>query len=114
MSVPQVPLIHLDTLWFQISGSRCNLSCIHCFLSCGPHAAGPCPLSRRELSPHLEEADRLGVKQFYLTGGEPFLHSEIEGILADLLSLGPTTVLTNGTLIDPGLAEGVCCAPSSG
>lgn len=107
MTVPQVPLIHLDTLWFQISGSRCNLSCAHCFLSCGPQAAGPRPLFRRELSPHLEEAARLGAKHFYLTGGEPFLHSEIEGILADLLALGPTTVLTNGTLIDPNLAGGL-------
>jgi len=26
----------LDTLWFQVAGTLCNLRCTHCFVSCAP------------------------------------------------------------------------------
>jgi hypothetical protein len=39
-----------------------------------------------------------GVREFYLTGGEPFLHPDIEVIVEDTLAVAPVTVLTNGTL----------------
>ena len=32
----RVELRALDDLWFQISGTLCNLTCHHCFISCGP------------------------------------------------------------------------------
>jgi len=41
--MPAVYLKRLDTLWFQVAGTHCNLQCSHCFISCGPknnnHAA---------------------------------------------------------------------------
>ena len=40
----------------------------------------------------------LGVKEYYFTGGEPFMHREMIEILDDALGLGPATVLTNATL----------------
>jgi pyruvate-formate lyase-activating enzyme len=40
----------------------------------------------------------MGVREIYFTGGEPFLHSEIEAIVEDTLASAPVTVLTNGTL----------------
>jgi MoaA/NifB/PqqE/SkfB family radical SAM enzyme len=49
--------------------------------------------------PYLEEAEQLGVKEYYLTGGEPFLNREILEIIEVCLALGPVTVLTNGVLI---------------
>jgi len=33
---PLVQLDHLDTLWFQVTGTICNLRCVHCFISCAP------------------------------------------------------------------------------
>src|SRR6201981_3421893 len=30
---PTQELDHLDTLWFQIAGTLCNLRCNHCFIS---------------------------------------------------------------------------------
>jgi hypothetical protein len=33
---PFLPLTSLDTLWFQVSGTLCNLRCHHCFISCAP------------------------------------------------------------------------------
>src|SRR5262249_51062843 len=34
---PVVSLSHLDELWFQVTGTHCNLTCRHCFISCSPH-----------------------------------------------------------------------------
>jgi sulfatase maturation enzyme AslB (radical SAM superfamily) len=95
---PEQPLLHLDALWIQVTGTLCNLSCAHCFVTAGP-ADDRIPLmSRAEVRARADEALALGVKELYLTGGEPFLHPELEAILADLLALAPCTVLTNGTL----------------
>ncbi len=33
---PILALAHLDDLWFQVSGTLCNLTCHHCFISCSP------------------------------------------------------------------------------
>ena len=44
------------------------------------------------------EAAELGVKEIFVTGGEPFLLSDIGDILAACSAAAPTTVLTNGML----------------
>ena len=36
MSHPRVQLRSLDTLWFQVSGTLCNLACTHCLVSASP------------------------------------------------------------------------------
>jgi hypothetical protein len=38
------------------------------------------------------------VKEYYFTGGEPFMHPRMLDILERTLAIGPATVLTNGTL----------------
>ena len=99
---PQAPLRSLDTLWFQVGGTVCNLACTHCFVSCSPtnHTHEPMPLAA--VVPHLEEAASLGVREYYFTGGEPFLNPDMEAILALVTAeYGPATVLTNGLLLDP-------------
>jgi molybdenum cofactor biosynthesis enzyme MoaA len=95
---PLQPLIHLDALWVQVAGTVCNLSCGHCFVSCGPSNHHHSLMSRAEVGSHVTEALGLGVKELYFTGGEPFLHPELIEILSDALPLAPCTVLTNGTL----------------
>lgn len=99
---PKVELRSLDTLWFQVGGTVCNLACTHCFISCSPtnHTHEFMPLA--EVEPYLDEAVRLGVREYYFTGGEPFLNPEMEAILEATLRVGPATVLTNGLLLDPG------------
>ena len=99
-AAPVVPCLGLDTVWFQVAGTLCNLACAHCFISCGPTNRSHEPMSRSEVARFLEEATALGVNDTYFTGGEPFLHREIIDILTDALSVGPATVLTNATLID--------------
>ena len=95
---PEQPLHHLDSLWVQVAGTLCNLSCTHCFVTCGPHEERHAMMSRTEVRGRVAEALVLGVKEIYLTGGEPFLNAELEPILEDTLEHAPVTVLTNGTL----------------
>ncbi len=97
---PHVPFLALDTVWFQVGGTLCNLACRHCFISSGPTNHDHEMMSRAEVRGFLAEAEVLGVKDYYFTGGEPFLNRELPGILEDTLRIGPATVLTNATLID--------------
>jgi molybdenum cofactor biosynthesis enzyme MoaA len=99
---PRVRLRSLDTLWFQVAGTVCNLACTHCFVSCSPTNKTHDHLSLDEVRGYLDEAAALGVKEYYFTGGEPFLNPDMEAILAATLSVGPATVLTNGLLLDRG------------
>lgn len=101
---PLVPALALDTVWFQVAGTLCNLQCRHCFISCGPTNRSHDMMSRDAVRGYLREAEELGVRDFYFTGGEPFLHREMLGILEDALRAGPSSVLTNATLITPAVA----------
>ncbi|MGI9627489.1 MAG: radical SAM protein [Longimicrobiales bacterium] len=105
VQAPEVPLTALDQLWFQVSGTVCNLRCKHCFISCAPDNHGHWFMSRDQVQAALNESELLGVKEYYFTGGEPFMNRDIEGILADTLSIGPATVLTNATLLPPRRVE---------
>lgn len=102
---PEVALEALDELWFQVAGTVCNLRCSHCFISCSPDNHSFWFMSRGQVRDALEASVPFGVKEYYFTGGEPFMNRDIEGILADALALGPTTVLTNGTLLPPRRVE---------
>ncbi len=97
---PAVALRSLDTLWFQVGGTLCNLTCTHCFISCSPTNHTHEFLSLETVRSYLDEAVPLGVKEYYFTGGEPFINRDMEAILAETLKVGPATVLTNGLLLD--------------
>jgi AdoMet-dependent heme synthase len=96
---------HLTALWVQLTGTLCNLTCAHCINASGPRAPWLAPLPAETARRYIAEAATLGVKEIYFTGGEPFLHAEILPLLAFSLERAPTTVLTNGTLIDDATAE---------
>ncbi|MGH7139912.1 MAG: radical SAM protein [Pirellulales bacterium] len=99
----QSPLVHLsslDHLWFQVTGTRCNLTCHHCFISCSPKNDRFGYLSFQQVQHALVESVGLGVKEYYFTGGEPFLHPEVVAMLVETLHYGPATVLTNGTVLN--------------
>ncbi|MEM7481135.1 MAG: radical SAM protein [Acidobacteriota bacterium] len=97
---PRVRLAALDTLWFQVAGTVCNLACNHCFISCSPTNRTHEMMSLAEVEGYLVEAVELGVKEYYFTGGEPFLNPAMEAILEATLAVGPANVLTNGLLLD--------------
>jgi sulfatase maturation enzyme AslB (radical SAM superfamily) len=97
-SFGSVALHHLDQLWFQVAGTLCNLTCQHCFISCSPSNDHYGFLSLETIKQHLEQSLTLGVKEYYFTGGEPFLNREMVPILCETLKYGPASVLTNGTV----------------
>lgn len=103
--LPIVELGSLDELWFQVAGTRCNLACAHCFISCSPHNNSFGFLSLDEVERRLLESVKWGVKEFYFTGGEPFLNPDMVSILERTLDFGPATVLTNGTVLKPEWLE---------
>src|SRR6516225_4168467 len=110
---PSVPLAHLDDLWFQVSGTLCNLTCHHCFISCSPHNHSFGFLSLETVERVLEESVALGVKEYYFTGGEPFLHRHMTAILELTLRYGPATVLTNGTVFKDEWLERLAAAEAA-
>jgi MoaA/NifB/PqqE/SkfB family radical SAM enzyme len=101
---PESPLVALDTLWLQVGGTVCNLQCTHCFISCSPanHTHGMMTLA--DVRRHLADAAALGVREYYFTGGEPFLNREILAMIEAALAQGPLSILTNGVLITPAIA----------
>ena len=111
---PQVELSHLDHLWFQVSGTLCNLTCNHCFISCSPKNDSFGHLTLEKVKQRLAESVPLGVKEYYFTGGEPFLNREMVSILVETLKFGPATVLTNGTVMKDEWLDALVAAESAG
>ncbi len=105
MKFPSVELAHLDNLWFQVSGTLCNIACTHCFNSSGPKAQRFGFLTLERVQEELETAVRAGVKEVFFTGGEPFLHPRLLEMLELCLAVAPTTVLTNGMLVSDRIAD---------
>jgi molybdenum cofactor biosynthesis enzyme MoaA len=91
-------MLGLENVWFQITGTLCNLRCTHCFISCGPDNHGFEFMSLEQVRDGIDQALELGVKEFYFTGGEPFMHPQIGEVLSAALRHRPTTVLTNAML----------------
>ncbi|MFQ5956220.1 MAG: methyltransferase domain-containing protein [Candidatus Brocadiales bacterium] len=89
----------LNDLWIHTNDS-CNLTCAHCLVDSSP--SGNKGLPTGTIIRTIDEARGLGVTQFYLTGGEPFVRQDffelVEHILRD--SNSRLTILTNGTLLD--------------
>jgi len=110
---PVAPFLRFSTLWIQITGTWCNLECTHCINASGPKEPWLKPLRAEVARAAIREAEELGVKEIYFTGGEPFLHGDILPLLDLALQTAPTTVLTNGTLIDAAMADEVAALAAS-
>jgi MoaA/NifB/PqqE/SkfB family radical SAM enzyme len=102
---PTAPFVGLDALWIQLTGTWCNLECSHCLNASGPRDPWLKPLAPAVVRVAIAAAERLGVREIYFTGGEPFLHAEAIALIGESLAVAATTVLTNGTLVDDATAE---------
>ena len=83
-------------LWLY-TNFDCNLRCDYCCVRSSP-AAPRRELGLARVQRVAREAVELGVKEIFVTGGEPFLLEDIGEILAVCAAAAPTTVLTNGML----------------
>jgi pyruvate-formate lyase-activating enzyme len=96
-------------LWLY-TNFDCNLQCDYCCVRSSPTAR------RRELGlARVEriarEAAALGVRDIFVTGGEPFLLPDIDTILVACAAAAPTTVLTNGMLLTGRRADRLRALP---
>jgi len=96
-------------LWLY-TNFDCNLRCDYCCVRSSPTAP------RRELGLErvkriAREAADLGVKEIFVTGGEPFLLNDIDEILLACAAAAPSTVLTNGMLFTGRRAETLRALP---
>jgi AdoMet-dependent heme synthase len=105
VDAPRAPFVALSTLWLVLTGTLCNLRCTHCLNASGPETPWLAPLGAAAARRAIVEADALGVREIYLTGGEPFLHRDILPLLETSLGVASTTVLTNGTVMTDALID---------
>ncbi len=94
--------IILDTLFIHITNA-CNLHCPHCYAGSSAQNREFLPLSL--LRKLFEEMQDLQGKKITITGGEPLLHPEIQGILTSAQAVARTQMLTNGSLISEPIAD---------
>ena len=85
-----------ERLWLYVN-FHCNLHCDYCCVRSSPTAR------RRELGLDCvrriaREAPPLGVRELFVTGGEPFLLDNIDDIVIALAEAAPVTLLTNAML----------------
>jgi pyruvate-formate lyase-activating enzyme len=83
-------------LWVY-TNFHCNLACDYCCVSSSPRAA-PRTLPTGEFAALLAAAVAGGVRELYITGGEPFLLADLDERLRIATAALPTTVLTNGMM----------------
>ncbi len=75
----------------------CNLRCDYCCIRSSP-ATPRRGIGLDRVRRIAAEAAELGVQEFFITGGEPFLLPDIADIVMACAATAPTTVLTNAML----------------
>ncbi|MGW0825385.1 radical SAM protein [Streptomyces sp. NPDC002845] len=106
---PVVPLFGSpyfpSRLWIY-TNFHCNLACDYCAVASSPGAA-PRTLLTAEFRDLVDEAVASGFTELYVTGGEPFLHPDIVGLLDYASAQLPTVVMTNAMLLRGRRADGL-------
>lgn len=83
-------------LWLY-TNFDCNLACDYCCARSSPQARRRA-LAVATVCRLVEEAAEAGVREVFLTGGEPFLLPDLDRLVAACTERLPTTLLTNGML----------------
>lgn len=76
---------HIKEMTIEIT-TKCPLHCLHCSTNAGPN--GDQNLSRFHVLKIIRESIELGAKKVNLSGGEPFAHPDIDGILLQARKIG--------------------------
>src|SRR5947207_3358484 len=96
-------------LWLY-TNFDCNLHCDYCCVRSSP-AAPRRELGLARVQRIAREAAELGVKEIFVTGGEPFLLENIGEMLMSCAAAASTTVLTNGMLFAGRRVESLRALP---
>jgi hypothetical protein len=106
-----VPLIGLETLWFN-TGTLCNIECLRCYIESSPSNDRLVYLTAEEVARYLDEAQALGapLREVAFTGGEPFLNPEMIAMAEAALTRGhDVLILTNAMkpMMRPRMRDGL-------
>ena len=94
------PVVFWNTTW------KCNLRCVHCYLSASPLPEWEDELSFEEVEAFIDDLADMRVPLLMLTGGEPLMRKDFWDIASYAHDRGLRTALsTNGTLIDEEVAQ---------
>jgi radical SAM protein with 4Fe4S-binding SPASM domain len=87
----------LNEFWIQVN-DFCNLCCEHCLVSSSPKGGQGLPGD--VVRDAIDQAVALGVKRFFLTGGEPLARPDALNLIAHIVNKHERelVLLTNGTL----------------
>ena len=97
-------------LWLY-TNFDCNLRCDYCCVRSSP-ATERRELGLSQVTRIAAEAAELGtVESLFITGGEPLLLPDIADIVATCAAAAPTTVLTNGMLLQGARLERLRALP---
>lgn len=94
----------LSSRFWLYSNYHCNLACTYCLTESSP-TAPPRQIPAERMVDLAGQAKALGFSSIGITGGEPFLRSDLVSILGRIAAELPVLVLTNGTLFNPRRIE---------
>lgn len=89
-------LDRLSELWLHVTNA-CNLSCAHCLVDSSPSGI-PGEATDFWLRT-IDQARDLGVRRFYITGGEPFLRPDLFELIGRITPEAELIILTNAMLL---------------
>lgn len=87
-------------LWLY-TNFHCNLACSYCCADSSPQAA-PRLLPVEVAAAATREFVALGGRELLVTGGEPFLHPELDDLVGFAAAQVPVTILTNAMVFGTG------------
>ena len=93
---------NIREMWFHVT-FRCNLSCTHCLFECSAAYDRFPDLTLEDAKRNADSAMKNGIRDFYITGGEPLLWKPLREFLGYLnggSDVAAITLLTNGTMIN--------------
>lgn len=90
-----MPLDIPKIVYIEVS-KKCNLYCNHCFNNSGPNGVVPQFEFFNDIRQKLKD---ISVKEVIISGGEPFIRSDILEIIQLFSDDYNVKVLTNGTLL---------------
>lgn len=98
MNIPELKNVNIYLTW------NCNFRCIHCWVEADSEKKEF--VNTDTLYKFIEEAQRLGLENVKLTGGEPFIHKKIKEIIQFLGEKGLNlTIETNASLLTVELID---------
>jgi pyruvate-formate lyase-activating enzyme len=94
---PTVDELMPTRLWLY-TNYDCNLACDYCCVVAGPRA-DPRRLTAERIRELADEAAAAGLREVFLTGGEPTLRPDLAQLIAFITDRLPLTLLTNAMLL---------------